>query len=126
MDYRNVEPEYPEEELEIQSTFIVLEENVVDIHLTNEAYLNEIYDIEILPEVQEPRWKGVDVIELPPKWVWTSIKNGARLYSNTPIPTGEPFTIKIKIYAEKISDSIIIYATDENHKILGIVTSTRQ
>ena len=114
--------------ISITSTFKTIKNNIVEVRIFVKEYTsiaNRIYDLEILPEEQEPPWEGVDVTKPPKNWTKASMGKGVRLSSSSPIPVREPFTFELKIDAITISDTIRIHATDKNHRNLGFIISRR-
>lgn len=96
------------------------------VRVVKETYSNLIYDIEILPEIQEPTWDIVEAIDAPEGWKFEKIDNGVRFYTETnPLIRCQRKKFTFRIDAKKISWYIRIHITDQNHQNVGIIVSTR-
>lgn len=96
------------------------------IRVNKEAYSNKIYDIEILPEDQQPKWDSVEAIEAPEGWSFEKVGSGVRFYTETNpllICQGVKFTFRVK--AERTSWYMRIHVTDQTHQSMGMIVSTR-
>jgi len=111
----------------IYSTFN-LRYDVVElfIRVNKEVYSNMIYDIEILPEIQEPVWDSVEALEAPAGWSFEKIGCRVRFYTETnPLLKCQGVKFKFKVRAEKISWYMRIHVTDKAHENMGMTLSTR-
>ncbi|KYK29911.1 MAG: hypothetical protein AYK19_19025 [Theionarchaea archaeon DG-70-1] len=102
--------------------------NLVELYIcvNKEACSNMIYNIEIFPQAQQPRWDSVEAIEAPEGWSFEKIGNGVRFYTETsPLLTHQRVKFTFRVKAERISWYMRIHATDRAHQSMGMKVSTR-
>lgn len=107
---------------------MLLEDNVIElyVHVMTEEYSEEIYDIEILPEIQKPPWKKAEGLKAPEDWKFEKMGKGVRFYTEeSPLLECERTKFTFKVEAGEISDIIWLHVTDEDHKNMGLVYSTK-
>lgn len=110
---------------DIDSAFVV-DEDIVElyIHVDTEAYANEIYGIEILPEVQEPPWKSAEGLKGPEGWDFEKMDKGVRFYTETmPLIKCQQKTFSFKVHATEIPKTVKLHATDKVRENLGMIIS---
>lgn len=113
----------------IRSNYKLPSRDVIDlyIHVIDEDLSGKIYDIEILPEVQEPEWESADGLESPQGWKFEKMGDGVRFYTETaPLLVCQGVRLTFKIVRKGPLWDIRLHVTDENHENLGIVVSTRK
>ncbi len=111
------------------STFRILEDNVVElcIRVDTKTVSSKIYDIEILTQIQEPFWRGVEGTAAPEGWGFEEMDNGVKCYTETnPLLKDQEVTFKFKVLVEEFSNEIRLHATDIDHKYFGPIISKRQ
>ncbi len=97
------------------------------IHVVRESYSNVIYDIEILPQYQNPSWDSAEGDEPPKGWISKSMGKGVKFYTEEyPLVKCLKVTFKFRVQATTISDRIRVHATDIDHENLGMIVSRRQ
>lgn len=107
--------------------FMLLEDNIIElyVHVLSEEYSEKIYDIEILPEIQDPSWKKAEGIKAPKGWEFEKMGKGVRFYTREkPLVECERTKFTFRVEAEEISDTIWLHVTDEDHENMGLVYST--
>ena len=111
----------------IYSTFTLYDDIVeLSIHVNEESCSNKIYDIEILPDAQIPQWESVEALEAPEGWSSEKIGDGVRFYTETkPLLIGQWVKFKFRVKAKRISWNIHIYLTNQHHRNIGMIVSTR-
>jgi hypothetical protein len=96
------------------------------VRVVNEEHSGVIYDIEILPENQQPLWDDVEGIEAPEGWNFEKIGNGVRFYTETnPLIMCHRTKFTFRVTAKRISWHMRIHVTDQNHQNMGIIISRR-
>ena len=112
----------------IFSTFN-LHYDVVELYIRvhKEDYSDRIYEIKILPEYQQPRWKSIEVLETPEGWSCEKIGNGVRFYTETnPLLLCQGVKFKFRVKAERrISWYLRIHVTDQDHQDIGMIVTMR-
>ncbi|MBU7017355.1 MAG: hypothetical protein HXS44_07580 [Theionarchaea archaeon] len=97
------------------------------IHIDTEAYTNRIFDIEILPEIQEPPWKSAEGLKEPEGWKHEKMDDGVRFYTETnPLIKCQKKTFTFRVHATEMPKTIKLHATDKFHENLGMIISFRQ
>jgi len=113
----------------IRSTYNLLSRDVIDlyIHVTDEDHSSTIYDIEILPEDQNPSWESAEGVEAPQNWAIEKMGNGVRFYTDTdPLLLCHGVKFIFKILRKAPIQDICLHVTDKDHENLGIVLSKRK
>ena len=113
----------------IRSQYTLPSRNLIEvyIHVIDSDYSGKIYDIEILPEIQEPEWESAEGLKSPPGWEFEKMGNGVRFYTETdPLLMCQGERLTFKIVRKAPVQDIQLWVTDEDHENLGIVVSTRK
>jgi hypothetical protein len=111
----------------IRSTFFSAD-NVIELymHVESNTYSNKIYDIEILPNVQEPPWKTAEGLEAPEGWKYEKMDDGVRFSTQSnPLLKCQRTKYKFKFQATTIPESIRVHITGRDHTNMGMVLSTK-
>lgn len=96
------------------------------VHVVSEDLSNKIYDIEILPEAQQPPWENAEGLMAPEGWAHEKLGNGVRFYTKTrPLIKCKEVIYEFRVQGT-ISEKIRLHITDTNHENLGMVISTRK
>ena len=108
----------------VSSTFTIKHGKVeIEVHVSTKGLSERIYNIEIFPDDQDPRWKSVEYIEgaeLPAGWACQRKIDGVRFYTeDNPLKECEPVKFRLKIRPEEIVKdnkihSIRVHLTDKN------------
>ncbi|KYK36865.1 MAG: hypothetical protein AYK19_00810 [Theionarchaea archaeon DG-70-1] len=113
----------------IRSNYKLPSRDVIDlyIHVVDEDLSGKIYDIEILPEVQDPEWESADGLKSPQGWKFEKMGDGVRFYTETaPLLMCQGVWFTFKIGRKGPLQDIRLHVTDKNHENLGIVVSKRK
>ncbi len=111
----------------ISSTFVVLGGGLVEmqVHVISQPLDQLIYDLEIYFGEQTPPWADGQPIQPPPGWSAQPLPNGIRFVtSNNPLHTCQPVTLRLQANPPP-GNTIIVHATDQNHRDLGTFVSQR-
>lgn len=111
----------------ISSTFVVLGGGLVEmqVHVVSPVLDQLIYDLEIYFAEQTPPWSGGQPIQPPPGWSAQPLPNGIRFVTaNSPLRTCQPVTLRIQANPPP-GNAIIVHATDQNHRDMGVFISQR-
>ena len=112
----------------VHATHNLLRDKVVVMHVrvVDNNYSGKIYDIEILPQAQNPSWDSVEGIEAPEGWEFEQIGDGVRFYTKTkPLITCQRTKFVFRVRARRISCYIRIHMTGKDHENLGEIVSKR-
>jgi hypothetical protein len=111
----------------IRSTFFSAD-NVIELymHVESNTYSNKIYDIEILPNVQDPPWKTAEGLKAPEGWKYEKMDDGVRFFTQSnPLLKCQRTKFRFKFQATTIPESIRVHITSRDHTNMGIVLSTK-
>lgn len=114
----------------VHSTFTLKGDEVeMEVHVVTDGLSEKIWDIEIFPEDQDPRWKSVEGIEAPECWNIKNKDNRVRFYTDVkPLKECEPVKFGLKIRPKEIVKHnkiyfIRIHLTDKNQENIGEMIS---
>ena len=99
----------------------------IRVHVVGPELDNQIYDLHIVFAHQLPPWPGASVGQLPPGWNSENTPGGITIRTETnPLRTCQPIVFAVGIDDNLPSFMFIrIYATDQNHNIIGEFASQK-
>ncbi|MBK8837117.1 MAG: hypothetical protein IPO29_20600 [Anaerolineae bacterium] len=96
------------------------------MHVVGPALNGAIYDLHIVFDQQTPPWSGGVPGTLPPGWNSQPVPGGIALRTETnPLLTCQPVFIDLLNVVPPSVNQIRIFATDQNHNIIGQFVSTK-
>lgn len=105
-----------------ESAFFEIEGVYTVILQIPESLKDKVYGIEILFDLQKPRWDDGEVLQLPEGCTFEETDSGVTLISQGDEPVFTPLVFQIR--GEPNAESLRIDITDEERKNLGYITPT--
>ncbi len=108
----------------------------IQIHVLDPDLDGQVYDIELYFHLQEPPWKSLEWVQLPPGWSGEILgpgpdqppTGGRAVTANAPMRTCQPLNFRIAVESTtgSVGNTIIIYLTDANHQVIGQIAAQRK
>ncbi|MCB0114354.1 MAG: hypothetical protein KDD84_09700, partial [Caldilineaceae bacterium] len=109
----------------------------IQIHVIDDTLDQQVHDVEIYFDLQDPPWQGVEPIQAPPGWqaqpiTSTTPTGGEQIVGiwfvteDAPLVTCQPVGFEIFVSPpEALGNFIKIYLTDKEHNVIGQIGAQR-